>query len=60
MTGAVGIGGVFFRAAHPAVLARWYGDMLGVGGEPCWRQEAGPTVFAPFPVDTEYFPADRA
>ena len=23
--------------------------------EPCWSQEAGPTVFAPFPATTEYF-----
>lgn len=24
-----------------------------------WRQEAGVTVFAPFSVDTEYFPPDQ-
>jgi predicted enzyme related to lactoylglutathione lyase len=23
--------------------------------EPPWRQEAGPTVFGPFPQDTDYF-----
>ena len=22
---------------------------------PVWQQEAGPTVFAPFPADTDYF-----
>ena len=56
-----GIGGLFFRAKEPAALARWYQENLGVelvpadyGQEP-WQQEAGPTVFAPFPADTDYF-----
>jgi glyoxylase I family protein len=56
-----GIGGLFFRAADPAGLARWYQQHLGVlpvptdYNTPCWTQEAGPTVFAPFPKDTDYF-----
>lgn len=56
-----GIGGVFFRARDPASLARWYQDHLGIAlapasyDEPSWHQEAGPTVFAPFPESTEYF-----
>lgn len=56
-----GIGGLFFRARDAAGLARWYQEHLGVtvvpsnyGDEP-WRQEAGPTVFGPFPEDTVYF-----
>jgi predicted enzyme related to lactoylglutathione lyase len=24
-----------------------------------WQQDAGPTVFMPFPADTDYFAADR-
>lgn len=53
-----GIGGFFFRARDPQGLARWYEERLGInlvdqGGG--WRQEAGPTVFAPFPADTDYF-----
>ena len=24
-----------------------------------WEQQAGPTVFAPFASDTDYFPADK-
>ncbi len=50
--------GVFFRARDPAALAAWYTEHLGidpVGETDAWRQEAGPTVFAPFEVDTEYF-----
>lgn len=52
-----GIGGVFFRAKDPEALAQWYLDHLGVGfdqGKP-WIQESGPTVFAPFKADTDYF-----
>jgi glyoxylase I family protein len=57
----IGIGGVFFRARDPAALGRWYHTHLGVTptpanyGESPWRQEAGPTVFAPFPEATDYF-----
>lgn len=56
-----GIGGVFFRSNDPAALAKWYNDHLGITPvpsdyeSPCWSQEAGPTVFTPFPADTTYF-----
>jgi predicted enzyme related to lactoylglutathione lyase len=56
-----GIGGWFFRARDPESLGKWYRDHLGVALVPSnyeelpWRQEAGPTAFAPFPEDTEYF-----
>lgn len=63
----LGIGGLFFRAQDPASLARWYEKHLGVALVPTsydqqpWHQEAGPTVFAPFPDATEYFGSrDRA
>jgi predicted enzyme related to lactoylglutathione lyase len=57
MEKVIGIGGVFFRAQDPQTLAKWYRDMLGAGneGDEPWQQAAGPTVFAPFPKDTEYF-----
>jgi len=61
MEKVVGIGGVFFRASDPKALARWYLEHLGVTPVPetedgdGWHQEAGPTVFAPFERDTEYF-----
>ena len=57
-----GIGGFFFRAADPQGLAAWYLRHLGVGapeGAFVWDQRAGPTVFAPFAADTDYFAADR-
>jgi glyoxylase I family protein len=65
MERVTGIGGFFFRAKDPAALAQWYADHLGVDlvpptyEEEVWRQEEGPTVFAPFPADTEYFGRDE-
>ena len=52
-----GIGGYFMRAADPAALGAWYRDVLGLDtdGNGLWRQEAGPTVFAPFDAETDYF-----
>ena len=58
-----GIGGFFFRAQDPVALAAWYLTHLGVGapeGKFLWDQQAGPTVFSPFPADTDYFAADKA
>jgi catechol 2,3-dioxygenase-like lactoylglutathione lyase family enzyme len=60
MARATGIGGIFFRATDPVALAAWYARHFAIpdGGSP-WTQEAGLTVFAPFPRDSDYFPADR-
>ena len=61
MQRVTGIGGIFFRAQNPSKLGEWYRDHLGVDlmpadyGQKPWRQEAGPTVLAPFPNDTDYF-----
>ncbi len=55
------IGGFFFRARDPAALSQWYSTHLGVTVvpsnyvKPGWRQETGPTAFAPFPETTTYF-----
>lgn len=57
-----GIGGFFFRADDPTALAEWYLKHLGVGAPPgvyIWDQQAGPTVFAPFKADSDYFAADK-
>jgi len=64
-TKVTGIGGVFFRARDPKALAAWYDTHLGINpaptdmDTPVWMQAAGPTVFAPFAADTDYFAADR-
>jgi hypothetical protein len=54
-------GGFFFRARDPDRLAHWYLAHLGIRltgadyEDGSWRQAAGPTVFQPFPADTDYF-----
>ncbi len=54
MARVTGIGGFFFPARDPEVLARWYTAHFGIDPIPGnyetqpWRQEAGETVFAPF------------
>lgn len=65
----LGIGGVFLRSADPARLAAWYRNHLGFvateAGQPdpqgnwTWAQEAGDTVFAAFPADSDYWQAER-
>jgi len=61
MEHVIGIGGLFFRAINPEALSHWYRENLGIDLVPPdysqkpWSQEAGPTVFAPFPNDTDYF-----
>lgn len=60
MTGRVtGIGGVFFRSKDPAALAEWYREHLGISQVPQtledipWMQEGGPTVFAPYEMESK-------
>lgn len=66
MEQVTGIGGLFFRARDPQALGEWYRYRLGVTLVPSkyeeagWRQEAGPTAFAPFPETTDYFGPDAA
>ena len=61
MEKVTGIGGLFFRAHDPTALGPWYQQHLGVSltpssyEEPVWQQEAGPTVFSPFPETSDYF-----
>ncbi len=60
MERVTGIGGVFFRSGDPERLAAWYEQHLGVTSglqwDMVWQQEAGPTVWAPFPQNSDYFP----
>lgn len=59
-----GIGGVFFKSKDPAALAAWYQTHLGISPAPSsegqlpWKQDAGFTVFSPFPEETDYFGAE--
>ncbi|MGW1713409.1 VOC family protein [Streptomyces sp. NPDC002156] len=57
MERVLGIGGHFMRAADPVALSAWYRDSLGLDADEhgLWEQAAGPTVFAAFEADTDYF-----
>ena len=60
MKNITGIGGFFFRSKDPAALKEWYINVLGVDvQEMVWQQQAGPTVFEPFKLDSDYFSADK-
>ena len=61
MEKVLGIGGFFFRAKDPSALASWYEKHLGISPVPksyeaeSWIQETGPTAFAPFSENSNYF-----
>ena len=57
MERVLGIGGYFMRAADPVALGEWYRSCLGLDADEngLWRPEAGPTVFATFEPETDYF-----
>jgi glyoxylase I family protein len=61
MEKVTGIGGFFFRAKDPKVLALWYEQHLGILPIPTsyeesgWQQEAGSTAFAACPETSKYF-----
>jgi predicted enzyme related to lactoylglutathione lyase len=56
---------LFFRARDPVALGRWYQEHFGITLTPSsyqelpWQQEAGPTVFSPFPETSDYFGNSR-
>jgi predicted enzyme related to lactoylglutathione lyase len=61
MNKILGIGGFVFRAKDPKALKAWYTDVLGIViTNHAWEQEAGPTAFEPFAMDSDYFPADKS
>ncbi len=61
MEKVTGIGGLFFRARDPEMLTKWYEQHLGISpaptseGDTVWEQQAGQTVFSPFPDSSDYF-----
>jgi predicted enzyme related to lactoylglutathione lyase len=57
MERVLGIGGYFIRASDPAALSAWYRECLGLESDDngLWQPDAGPTVFAAFDADTDYF-----
>ncbi len=62
MKRVIGIGGIFFKAKNPQVLAEWYQRHLGIdfGGKTYsdfqfQEREKGWTAFSLFKQDTQYF-----
>ncbi|GAB2959845.1 VOC family protein [Hymenobacter coalescens] len=65
MKKVIGIGGIFFKSQNPDQLREWYAQKLGFENSPYgtvfqWRkndgeEQAGMTVWNPFPADTTYF-----
>jgi hypothetical protein len=49
MATVTGIGGVFFKAKDPKLLAEWYEKNLGINGMNWVVPLGGQTVFCPFP-----------
>ncbi|MET0854875.1 MAG: VOC family protein [Microterricola sp.] len=59
--GVTGIGGLFFRSSDPEARTAWYREHLGIEAQSdgVWEQQAGPTVFAPFPANSDYFAREQ-
>jgi len=61
MAKAIGVGGVFLKAQDPQKLSEWYAAHLGIpsqdGGSLAFDgpESTGMTVFAHFPMSTNYF-----
>ena len=57
MSNVTGFGGLFFRADDPDALSAWYEKHFNISSvqNGLWIQKEGPTVFAPFKKDTNYF-----
>ena len=57
MERVLGVGGYFLRSTDPAALGAWYRECLGLDADEngVWQPDAGPTVFATFDSDTDYF-----
>jgi predicted enzyme related to lactoylglutathione lyase len=65
MEQVTGIGGIFFKARDPGLMAAWYREHLGIATQDghadfTWREkdrpeQIGRTVWSIFPADTDYF-----
>ena len=65
MEQVTGIGGIFFKARDPGLMAAWYREHLGIPtknghADFAWREkdrpeQIGRAVWSIFPADTDYF-----
>ena len=60
MAKVTGLGGVFYKVEDSEATARWYKEVLGVGGEwgamfPFAAEPEGYSLLSPFKATTDYF-----
>ena len=65
MAKVTGLGGVFYKVEDPEATARWYKEILGVGGQwgatfPFAGDPGGYTVLSHFKSGTDYFAPSQA
>jgi catechol 2,3-dioxygenase-like lactoylglutathione lyase family enzyme len=65
MAEVTGLGGLFYKVEDKKATARWYKEMLGVGGEwgavfPFSAAPEGYNVLSPFKASTDYFAPSAA
>ncbi|TFI58358.1 VOC family protein [Sphingomonas parva] len=65
MAKVTGLGGLFYKVEDPERTARWYLEILGVGGEwgPVFRfagQHDGYSLLSPFKATSDYFAPSEA
>ena len=65
MARVTGLGGVFYKVEDPEATARWYREVLGVGGEwgatfPFAASPDGYAVLSPFKATSDYFDPSSA
>jgi catechol 2,3-dioxygenase-like lactoylglutathione lyase family enzyme len=65
MAKVTGLGGVFYKVEDSEATARWYKEVLGVGGE--WgatfrfaRDPDGYSILSPFKAASDYFDPSKA
>jgi predicted enzyme related to lactoylglutathione lyase len=65
MAKVTGLGGIFYKVEDKEATARWYKEMLGVGGQwgatfPFAGDSGGFTVLSPFKSSSDYFAPSEA
>lgn len=65
MAKVTGLGGIFYKVEDKEATARWYKEMLGVGGQwgatfPFAGDPGGFTVLSPFKSSSDYFAPSEA
>ena len=65
MAGVTGLGGVFYKVEDSERTARWYLEILGIGGEwgpvfPFAGQPDGYSLLSPFRATSDYFSPSEA